>query len=72
VSPPLTFIPLSPADVFIISDVILALTALPGYQTDTPMPSIALWRAVATAFGVAVEVLTVSVVLPVTARWVCW
>ena len=47
---------------------ILALTALPGYQSDEPMPSIALWRAVATTLGVALEVAVVALVLPVTAR----
>lgn len=38
-----------PSDLFIIGTVILALTALPGYETDQPMPSVALWRVVATS-----------------------
>lgn len=59
----------------IISCVILALTALPGFLGDRPKPGVALWRAVATAFGVALEAAVVSTVFPVTARWValpCW
>jgi hypothetical protein len=46
----------------------MSLTALPGYETDAPLPKVALWRTIATAFGVALEVVVVSLVLPVTAR----
>ncbi|PSC68341.1 Photosystem I reaction center subunit chloroplastic [Micractinium conductrix] len=53
---------------FIIATVILALTALPGFQESSPAPLVALWRVVATALGVGVEVLAVSLVMPVTAK----
>lgn len=56
------------AYVWIIGCVILALTALPGFLADEPMPDVALWRTIATTFGVAVEALVVSLVFPVTAR----
>ena len=60
--------PLPLADAFIIATVILALTALPGFQESSPAPLVALWRVVATALGVGVEVLAVSLVMPVTAK----
>ncbi|KAL4458444.1 hypothetical protein ABPG75_013309 [Micractinium tetrahymenae] len=54
--------------VFIIGDVVLAITALPGYQSDVVRPLVAVWRVANTALGVVVEVAAVSLILPVTAR----
>lgn len=53
---------------FIIGDVVLAITALPGYQSNVTRPLVAVWRVANTALGVVVEVAAVSLVLPVTAR----
>jgi hypothetical protein len=60
--------PVVGADVWIVSCIIMSLSALPGYESDAPLPKVALWRTIATAFGVALEVVVVSLVLPITAR----
>jgi hypothetical protein len=55
-------------DAFTIGAVTMGLTALPGFDGDQPQPQVALWRAVNTVLGVALEVAAVSLILPVTAR----
>ncbi len=62
------FLPPSPADAFIIANLIMAMVALPAYLTAHPMPMLALWRVVNTAIGVAVEAAVAATVFPVTAR----
>ena len=46
----------------------LGLTALPGYSADSPEPEVAMWRGVTASLGVVVEVLAVTLILPVSAR----
>ncbi|KFM23698.1 hypothetical protein F751_0912 [Auxenochlorella protothecoides] len=53
---------------FLITDIILAVVALPGYHTPTPMPEVALWRLVTTVLGVAVNMLCATALFPVTGR----
>lgn len=55
-------------DAFIIANLMAALVALSGYQSDSPLPALALWRVACTAIGVAVEAAVAALVLPVTAR----
>ena len=66
--PGLTHTPATLADVFIIGAVTLGLTALPGFNGDSPEPHVALWRGINTLLGVAMEALAVTLILPVTAR----
>jgi hypothetical protein len=43
--------------VFTIGVITVALTALPGFNSNTTQPAVALWRAVNNALGVMVELL---------------
>ncbi|KAK2080116.1 hypothetical protein QBZ16_002512 [Prototheca wickerhamii] len=53
---------------FLIADMIVVTTALPGYHETEPMPRVALWRMVTTFIGVAVNIILACTLFPVSAK----
>ena len=64
-APPLTSRSLH-ADLFTIAGAYMGVTALPSYKEDSPAPIIAAWRVVATALGVLLNMLSTSLIFPIS------